>query len=190
MADEIFKTPPPSWECRVVISSIHRDGEPYEESFSLDVPGAIEHWGQEYTFPSGVGASLVATFTGERILVDLSVEAECTVPCARCLEPAAARSVGSMRYLFSLKPHDGEDEDEVPDDDGEISVIHIDAFEGELDLADMVWEVLLLGLPERVLCKEECKGLCPICGADLNVVECGCVQDTSDPRMAVLKDLM
>lgn len=189
MAEDTLKAPPQEWACSIVISSIRRDGEPYRESFELAVPGAIEHWGQEHTFPDGVGASVTATYTGERILVEVSVDAEYTVPCARCLEAARVRSVGTVRYLFSLDPHDGEDTDDGPDD-GEISVIHIDAFEGEIDLADMIWEVLLLGLPERVLCREDCKGLCPICGADLNAGSCGCVPDTSDPRLAVLKDLM
>ena len=48
---------------------------------------------------------------------------------------------------------------------------------------------MLLALPDYVLCDPACKGLCPVCGADLNDGECGCERTVPDPRLAALKDL-
>lgn len=58
--------------------------------------------------------------------------------------------------------------------------------DGQLDLSDVVRSQLLLELPYRFLCKEDCKGLCPKCGCDLNVASCQCDLRERDPRWAVL----
>ncbi len=60
----------------------------------------------------------------------------------------------------------------------------------QLPLDELVQEDLLLSQPLKVLCKEDCRGLCPQCGKDLNQGTCGCRQDTVDPRLAVLKQLL
>jgi uncharacterized protein len=56
------------------------------------------------------------------------------------------------------------------------------------DLTDIFQENLLLTLPIKPICSKECKGLCPICGQNLNEGECNCKQEFIDPRMAKLKD--
>jgi uncharacterized protein len=62
-------------------------------------------------------------------------------------------------------------------------------FENEqIDLDELVLEQLELSLPSRVLCSEECRGLCPQCGADLNVEQCNC-KPQIDPRWQALADL-
>lgn len=60
------------------------------------------------------------------------------------------------------------------DDDDEYIVTENDA----LDLDELAVSDMLLQMPTRLLCKEDCKGLCPVCGADLNVTDCGCVAQT------------
>ncbi len=60
---------------------------------------------------------------------------------------------------------------------------------GELDFDEVVREQILLGLPTRLRCREDCKGLCPVCGADLNAGECGCRAQEIDPRWAALAAL-
>lgn len=57
------------------------------------------------------------------------------------------------------------------------------------DLDELLREDILLSLPTKVLCKSDCKGLCPMCGADLNNGPCGCKKPV-DPRLAVLQDLL
>ena len=60
---------------------------------------------------------------------------------------------------------------------------------GEVDVDELVREQILLALPTRNLCREECKGLCPECGANLNEGACGCGHKEVDPRWAALADL-
>jgi uncharacterized protein len=63
------------------------------------------------------------------------------------------------------------------------------AYEGDaVDLDELVREQILLGLPSRRLCREECKGLCPKCGADLNAGDCSCEQGEADPRWSALAE--
>ena len=59
----------------------------------------------------------------------------------------------------------------------------------ELDLGPIVREQILLALPMHVLCKEDCKGLCQVCGQNLNEKECGCDRKVPDPRWAGLRDI-
>lgn len=63
-------------------------------------------------------------------------------------------------------------------------------YEGEeIDFDEVVREQILLGLPMRLRCREDCKGLCPTCGADLNAADCGCGRQELDPRWAALAAL-
>jgi uncharacterized protein len=73
---------------------------------------------------------------------------------------------------------------EIPEEDEYI----ID--EGTIDLNALVNDLVILSLPIKHLCKEDCKGLCKICGANLNLKDCGCVQESLDPRLEVLKSLL
>lgn len=60
----------------------------------------------------------------------------------------------------------------------------------QLDLAELVMTDMLLELPYKSLCKEDCRGLCHTCGKDLNDGDCDCKQDNTDPRLEVLKQLL
>ena len=60
----------------------------------------------------------------------------------------------------------------------------------DLDLDELLTEDLLLDVPSKFLCSPDCKGLCPSCGKNLNHGDCDCQQDTVDPRLAILKELL
>ncbi len=98
--------------------------------------------------------------------------------------PARSR----VRHLFhpARRSRSAADENvELQKDDLIRSVYEGDA----VDLDELVREQILLALPTRTLCREECKGLCPECGANLNAGECDCAQKEIDPRWAALADL-
>lgn len=59
----------------------------------------------------------------------------------------------------------------------------------QLNVEDLLYSEILLNLPTKVLCREDCKGICRQCGKDLNEGECGCDTFVPDPRMAVIKDI-
>jgi uncharacterized protein len=60
---------------------------------------------------------------------------------------------------------------------------------GLIDTAEVVREQILLAIPDQVFCREDCKGLCPKCGANLNLIDCKCSDDDIDPRWAALRNL-
>ena len=66
----------------------------------------------------------------------------------------------------------------------------VSVFDGKaIDVDEIVKEQILLAVPTRMLCREDCKGICPECGIDKNTGECQCVTDDIDPRWAALKNL-
>ena len=100
--------------------------------------------------------------------------------CARCLKEFTQEVKGALSGRLIEKKKDF-NEDEVEED-----VIY---YEGDtLDLTEDVISAIVLSLPMKSLCSEDCKGLCPICGKDLNKCKCDCVIEEIDPRLAKLKD--
>jgi uncharacterized protein len=106
--------------------------------------------------------------------------------CARCLEPVQMPLEGEFDLIY--RPAGVENdagERAITEDETEIGYYE----KSGLLLEDAVREQVLLGLPARALCRQECKGLCPRCGANRNVTECGCVADQPDPRLTGLAGL-
>ena len=123
-------------------------------------------------------------------LVGGSVSARVRLICSRCLAdfPLALSEKFSLTYC----PRSQMPEQERPGEETELSAEEIDLipFDGdEIDLLEGLQEQLVLALPLKPLCGQDCKGICPKCGADLNRKPCGCEKDHIDPRMAVLGKL-
>lgn len=98
--------------------------------------------------------------------------------CARCAEPVE----GKMNFSFEKDiANGGVDED---NDD------YIFVKNQKIDLSEPLEEELLLVLPAKTLCREDCRGLCPKCGKNLNLGDCGCGKSQGDPRLAILKTLL
>ncbi len=104
-----------------------------------------------------------------------------SVPCDNCLaEQRVEIPVSSeVEIDFNLSA-----EDRVNDLN---ETAYIDGY--DLDVDRLVYEEILLGFPMKVLCQEDCKGICKVCGANLNQGECGCVRTEPDPRMSVIRDI-
>jgi uncharacterized protein len=132
-----------------------------------DVPPDHPLWtdaGVELTAPLHV--DFTARSVGDGVLVRGPVSTRVRVQCRRCLAEVE-RDVGDVVNML-FEPL----EDEEDAADGELYPIPPRGT--ELDLSGPVREQLLLRVPEYVLCREECRGLCPTCGADLNEGSCGC----------------
>lgn len=102
--------------------------------------------------------------------VQLHITGNMIYPCARCLEPTA-----------------------YPCDFEYDETIEVSPDSETIDLIPCIEECLFINEPYRVLCKEDCKGLCPHCGANLNHTQCNCSDDEEsdvDPRLSVLKKLL
>lgn len=176
---------PGEWACGILISSVHKNGEPHEERFELPFGGAtVEYWGQCYTPLEPLSVKITANYARDDIVTRVSLSGVFSLPCSRCLSETSIAIEGDMRYLFTLRNGGGD----VPG--GDLDVIELDGFQAELEMSPYVWETLILNLPEGALCREDCKGLCPVCGADKNARDCGCEADDTDPRLRVLKNLL
>lgn len=106
--------------------------------------------------------------------------------CARCLAPIKHEVKGKLDlYFYRAAEIARSEEHAVSSDDVDIGFYE----EPGLPLADVVREQVSLWLPMRELCREDCKGLCPGCGADLNEERCGCREDFADSRWDALRNL-
>jgi uncharacterized protein len=114
------------------------------------------------------------------------VEAHLETACARCLEPVGHDVERSFDLIFRPQGVDRRaDEASISEAETEIGY-----YVGEgLLLEDALREQVLLATPVRALCREDCKGLCPHCGRNLNVEQCHCEQHVSDPRWDALNDI-
>lgn len=115
--------------------------------------------------------------------------------CDRCLVPLEAPFRLDAIWSFAPGPElDGLEEFMASEDDsdesGDLGANR--AFDGsEINLAGFVWEEIVLALPSKFLCRSECKGLCPHCGANLNETRCGCTagETKSESSFAGLRDM-
>lgn len=109
------------------------------------------------------------------------VEGDAEMPCRRCLVDARAHVTTEEHVIFV------EAEDEEADDP---DVYRLDPYARDIDLRPAVREQWLLSVPAFVLCRDDCKGLCPSCGADWNAGPCHCPPaESRDPRWDALRKL-
>lgn len=122
-----------------------------------------------FSLDNGIDVDAVLTNAGEGILVTGIVRADVTAPCDRCLDEAHLAIAGELNEYFLF--HEPEEGSYLDDEDGpDFSLVGADA---TIDLEDAVWSALVMELPYVVLCRDDCKGLCPVCGENLNHVDCG-----------------
>ncbi len=103
------------------------------------------------------------------------------IPCSRCLEPVRVPFCLSLERTLDLKLTE-EDRTENLDEQP-----YLQGY--DLDVDQLVRDELLQNLPMKVLCREDCKGICNRCGANLNYETCGCENSPPDPRMSVIQDI-
>lgn len=137
----------------------------------------------DYQFASGVPVDVRFYRLGDDLLFHGHFDGQVRGTCARCLE-SYPFTVGED-FTFVLKPTERRRAEQLTDDDLALSFYDHD----EVDLSPLVDEAIILALPTRPLCKDECRGLCPRCGANLNVDTCNCQDRWTDPRLDVLRNL-
>lgn len=113
------------------------------------------------------------------VSMDVSVSFTVVTECARCLETVSKDYELTFNHYLAVK---GEDED---DEDDEYINVNPESFCPD----ELIDEDVNLFLPQRFLCRDDCKGLCPMCGQNLNEGECGCKRNV-DPRLKALSDLL
>lgn len=156
--------------------------EPYrwQETLVFDPSGLGLPEGAELT-PVEVRGMLSSTSPG--FLLSARLVYRQTVPCDRCLTPVEEAVESDVDLVVLERPRAAPRPTDEPLAEEELGVIEVagDAFE----TAPLVVEQVQLGLPAHPLCREDCAGLCPTCGKDLNDGACACAPSV-DPRWAAL----
>lgn len=130
-------------------------------------------------FSDDVHFSGTLTNIGNVLEFKANVKGSFSALCARCMKELKKEFDIDFTEMLVNSTDDISDRDAVL------------LFEGhEVDLDDIIESNILVNLSLKYLCSEDCKGLCPICGADRNVTACSCGQDEIDPRLAGLKNLL
>lgn len=121
---------------------------------------------------------------GDDVVVVGEIDSTVPVTCGRCLEELPARVRATVDVRFIPRPPTG-DRVELGSDDLDLYFCHGD----EVNLAMLVETETALALPMKPLCREDCRGLCPVCGGNRNLVACACPEPAPDPRLGALRDL-
>jgi uncharacterized protein len=104
--------------------------------------------------------------------------------CGRCLEDFPVRVRAEVDLRFVPRPASGDPVELAPDD------LDLYLYESDqIDLNTVIESETTLALPMKPLCRDDCRGLCPACGANRNLTACGCDTRPPDPRLVLLKDL-
>ncbi len=136
--------------------------------------------------PPGISGWVRIVKDKREVEVTGEVRAELELPCDRCLAQARAPVSGEFSYRLVPRYKAPRDED-VELEEGDMEVEFYDG--DEVDVRRIIAEQVYLLVPVRVLCRPDCRGLCPTCGQDLNLKDCGHPRDAGDGRWEALKGL-
>jgi uncharacterized protein len=142
---------------------------------------------EDYCVIGPVKLDIDLTRSEDRCRLAGRVTAPLELSCSRCAEPFAwpVDAAFDLSYLPQTAKA-GEGEQEVQEED-----LGIAFYDGQvIDLGQLMREQFYLSMPMKPLCSEQCKGLCPQCGTNLNQSGCGCQPRWEDPRLAPLKRLL
>lgn len=104
-----------------------------------------------------------------------------SIPCDRCLTDVSKEIELDFVKNVNLDMPDGEQTEELDETN------YIDGY--TLDVDQLVYNEVLIGWPTKILCSEDCKGICNVCGQNLNHGACNCEDTSLDPRMSVIRDV-
>ena len=152
------------------------DGETKREAYELDISDISMDGAFPFTSPVRITAE--AFNRASLVTLRLNCEYDYERPCDRCSTPVRGveKKVFEHRLVQTLVDETNDDYIETPD--------------YTLELDDVVTTDIILSYPQKFLCKEDCKGLCPQCGKNLNEGRCSCTKTTVDPRLEILKQFI
>ena len=141
---------------------------------------------EEGQFSSPIHLSSKITKMGTDLVLRSDIGVDITCGCSRCLTEFTDRLDAHIDVIYERTERLSINEDDLEESD-DLVFLQYDA--KELEVGSRVEEAVCLALPLKPLCKEDCKGLCPVCGTDLNANKCDCNTESEDPRWQGLKGL-
>jgi uncharacterized protein len=140
----------------------------------------------DFCFEAPLTASARIWKAGQSVMIKGSVAAVLGLRCVRCLEGFSQPISSTFEVtLLPMKETSSEEEVELGEDDMESNFYE----GGELHLSEIACEQIFLEIPYQPLCREDCKGLCSVCGKDLNRTSCECRREDLGTGFAVLRTL-
>ncbi len=134
-----------------------------------------------------VSADLFLSLEGRDLLTSGSFTAEGEGVCDRCAEPVSVRMEREFHAVLVPRGHGPSEARDVELHADDLEIGFYDG--GGIDVADVFWEQVVLALPVKVLCRDDCRGVCPRCGADRNRVRCSCADEAEEKPFDILKTL-
>ena len=153
-----------------------RSGDQSRERVEIDLEPLLLA-GQTYEpRPTSAPAELTVTRASSGTILELALDVALAGPCFRCLGDAELPLSLRLREYQATKPEGDEDRTEYLEND-------------RVDLSAWARDAIALALPEQILCRDDCAGLCPVCGRDLNAEPHEHMEERLDPRWAKLSEL-
>jgi uncharacterized protein len=146
----------------------------------------------DYSLENDIRVTFMVHRNGDLATVKGEAVAPVTVNCARCLEPFVIEVSGTFSLVVKQIPA-GEPVPQLSEEEEEMDeerLLYMGHDITRLDITDYVRDAVILALPLKPVCREDCKGLCYYCGHNLNEGECGCERKTEDPRWQVLSEIL
>jgi uncharacterized protein len=167
----------------ILLTHVPAEGLKFEHQYQADELDLAQH---EFSFRQPPLITGRVTILGQETRVKGKLTAQLEAVCDRCLEPVAlpVEREFDLFYLPEESYSEAKGETELLERDLDFSFYQ----DERIDIDELVLEQLELSLPTRILCQENCQGLCPQCGTNLNLTPCNC-QTPMDPRWQALADL-
>ncbi len=161
---------------RIQLSGLTFDRQTFEHSCS-----AGEYLDDKETFPDNILIRATVAREGNSLRLDLEAELSGYFTCDRCGSSFTRLQEFGGEFFFTF------DEGESIATDREHAVIPKGAV--SLDISQEIRDLIILSVPSKILCRDDCRGLCSQCGTNLNEKKCKCTRETVDPRWEALQDL-
>jgi uncharacterized protein len=153
-----------------------RSGDQARENVEIELDSLVLG-GQSYEpQPNPAPGELTVTRASSGTVVELALDVSLEGPCFRCLQDAELALQLRLREYEATKPESDDERTEYLDDD-------------RLDLSAWAHDAIALALPDKILCRVDCAGLCPVCGKDLNAEPHEHAEERIDPRWEKLSEL-
>ena len=160
-----------------VVKSINKE---VSEEVSIELTSFESRLGEFSILQKSPVVLTITNQENKTLFIRGAVDVTLSIPCGRCLEEVPTQICFDIDKKLDINESILVD-DEMEENDYLIGF--------ELDVDKLVYAEILVNWPMKVLCKEDCEGICKVCGANLNKGDCGCQRTELDPRMAAIQDI-
>jgi uncharacterized protein len=149
--------------------------------FQEEIPAQNIELSEPEFYPNPLLLNLYVDRLDNIYRIKINVKTRAKYICDRCLDPFDKEVDESIEQIYQLGSG-------ALDEDGEVEILPPDTKEIQID--DVIQEVFIMSRPIKSICSDSCKGLCNICGMNLNIKKCKCENTNIDPRLEELKSLL